>query len=207
MNTLVGLGGAFAVGAGLAYVLDPDRGQRRRALAQDQLVSAAHTAGDAMDATARDVRNRLAGTVARVRSMFQPDEASDDVIVARVRAEMGGVARHAHAIEVTARDGYVTLRGPILTAEADRLLERVARVRGVCGVDNQLAVHQNPDGVPALQGDGALTGPRSAFMQETWSPTTRLLAGMGGMAVAVAAIGLLARERPRSEVIRGSSAA
>jgi uncharacterized membrane protein len=217
MNSLVGLSGALGLGAGLAYLLDPERGRRRRALASDQIVSAAHAAGDAADATARDVRNRVLGTIARVRSMFEDDHASDDVIVERVRARMGSSVRHARAIDVTARDGHVTLRGPILADEVDGVLRRVRRVRGVCSVDDRLEVHDEPHDVPSLQGEGALGGPRSAFMQTWWSPTARLTAGLAGAALTLygvrepglvrttlgfAGLGLLARALTNLELTR-----
>jgi uncharacterized membrane protein len=185
MNSLVGLSGALGLGATLAYLLDPERGRRRRALASDQLISAAHAAGDAADATSRDVGNRIMGTIARVRSLFAPDNATDDVIVERVRSRMGSTVRHTRGIFVTARDGHVTLRGPVLAGEVVPLLRRVTNVRGVSSVDNQLDVHHSADSIPSLQGDGALTGPRSTFMQASWSPTARLAAGAAGAALAL----------------------
>jgi hypothetical protein len=185
MNNLVGLTGALGIGAGLAYLFDPDRGRRRRALATDRIASAAHAAGDAADATSRDVKNRLFGTVASLRSRFRPDDVSDDVLVERVRSRMGSVVRHARAIDVTARDGHVTLRGPILADEVGRLLRRVGAVRGVETVDNQLEVHPEAGDVPDLQGAGPLPGPRSAFMQTSWSPTARLAAGAAGALLAL----------------------
>ena len=59
-SVLVGAG----AGAGLMYLLDPDLGNRRRALMRDQLVRAGHVTGDAVDVTSRDVRNRARGAVA-----------------------------------------------------------------------------------------------------------------------------------------------
>lgn len=66
--------GAFAAGAGLGvaimYILDPDWGRRRRALIRDQMVHAAHELGDLRDDSrgrAKDLRNRVAGTVAEAR--------------------------------------------------------------------------------------------------------------------------------------------
>jgi uncharacterized membrane protein len=217
MNTLVGLSAAFGIGSGLAYLLDPERGRRRRALAGDRLVSVAHTAGDALDATSRDVRNRVAGTIARARSLFEDDAPGDDVLVARVRARLGGVVRHTRAISVDARDGRVTLRGPILADEVPALLACVARVRGVRDVDNQLDVRLDPGDDPALQGGGVLGGPRSAFMQASWSPTARLTAGIAGgvltlygvrepgilrTVVGFAGLGLLARALTNLEMTR-----
>jgi hypothetical protein len=52
------------VGAGLMYVLDPQAGRRRRALARDQAVHLAHEARDAANVVARDMRNRAQGLAA-----------------------------------------------------------------------------------------------------------------------------------------------
>src|ERR671928_1172414 len=59
------------VGAGLEFLLDPDRGARRRALVRDQAVRASHKLGDELDATTRDLRNRAKGSAAELRSRFR----------------------------------------------------------------------------------------------------------------------------------------
>jgi plasmid replication initiation protein len=99
------------LGAALMYAFDPDRGKRRRALVRDKLVSSTETAVDAASATARDLRNRAQGLYASVTS--STEDASDEVLVARVRSKMGRVVSHPSAIEVTAAEGQVTLSGPI----------------------------------------------------------------------------------------------
>src|SRR5207237_1648669 len=123
-----------ASGLGLMYFLDPDQGRRRRALVRDQMVHAAHKTGDAVDATARDIAKRAKGAVAELRGRFQDAEVSDDVLRERVRARIGAVIGHAGAIDATIVDGRVTLNGPVLADEVDRLLRRVAAVRGVRSV-------------------------------------------------------------------------
>ncbi len=202
---LLGLLGAAASGLGLMYFLDPDQGRRRRALVRDQMVHAAHKTGDAVDATSRDIANRAKGAVAELRGRFQDAEVSDDVLRERVRARIGAVIGHAGAIDVEVADGIVTLRGPVLAHEVERLLRRVAAVRGVKGVDDRLDVHAEPGDIPALQGRPRT--PRGGevldFMQNNWSPTTRLFTGAAGAAcvtwgvrrldaigLAVAAVGL-----------------
>jgi hypothetical protein len=57
ISFLAGVG----LGAGLMYVLDPQMGRRRRALARDQFVRLAHEAEDAAGVVARDMRNRAQG--------------------------------------------------------------------------------------------------------------------------------------------------
>jgi hypothetical protein len=56
-SMLVGAG----LGAGLMYILDPQMGRRRRALARDKMVSMGHTAQDAAGVVSRDMRNRAQG--------------------------------------------------------------------------------------------------------------------------------------------------
>lgn len=178
---LTGLG----LGVALAYILDPDRGRRRRAMATDKAVSAAHTAADAVDTTSRDVRNRMRGRLAWLRSSFTSDDVDDHVLVERVRAKTGGVVGHSRSLDVSASGGHVTLRGPVLRREADRLVRVASRTRGVKAVDNQLEIHDSAADIPGLQGQPRRRegGPRSAFAQEVWSPTARLLGGLTGAAL------------------------
>jgi uncharacterized membrane protein len=174
----------LSFGVSLAYLLDPDRGRRRRARVRDSVVHHAIETQKALGTTARDVRNRVSGTAARFGRAFRHDRTSDDVLVPRVRAEMGRVVSHPHAIEVSAEGGVVTLRGPILSGEARRLLAAVRRVPGVVKVVNQLEPHQQADHVPALQGGRMRRNSRVDLLQPRWSPTTRLLVGAGGAGLA-----------------------
>jgi osmotically-inducible protein OsmY len=184
--------GGIGLGAALMYMLDPDRGRRRRALVRDQLAHVASRVPDAIDAAARDLSNRARGLVAESSAIFTSDEASDEVIVERVRSKMGRVVSHPHAIEVAANEGRITLRGPILADEVDELLSCVSSVKGVKDVENQLEVHSEADNVPSLQGGRPRPGDRFELMQENWSPTARLL--VGGAGGALAAYGLSRRD-------------
>jgi hypothetical protein len=185
--------GGIGIGAALMYMLDPDRGNRRRALVRDKLVSAAHKTSDGLGATARDLRNRASGLAAQSRSMLSGEETTDEVLAARVRSKMGRIVSHPSSIEVAANEGRVTLRGPILTREVDDLLSCVSGVEGVTGIDNQLEVHERAGDIPGLQGAGRQRpGDRFELMQENWSPTARVLAGVAGGALA--AYGLSRRD-------------
>ena len=142
-------------GAGLMYLLDPDRGTRRRALVRDQIVHGAHELGDrgeAVGSRARDLRNRAYGAAAEARARLRREPVDDVVLHARVRAGMGRVASNPGAIEVTAEGGRVTLAGPVLEEEANDLLECVEGVPGVREVVNRLEARSAPDEAPALQG-------------------------------------------------------
>lgn len=77
-----------------------------------------------------------------VRSRLEPGEqrVDDIALVERVRAAMGKLVSDPRAIEVRARDGCVTLKGPALQNEIAELVACAGRVRGVRAVDNRMSV-------------------------------------------------------------------
>ena len=89
--------GGVGPGAALMYMLDPDRGKRRRARVRDQLTRAANRVPPAISAAARDLRNRARGLAAQAGSMFSSGEVTDEVLAARVRSRMGRVVSYPHA--------------------------------------------------------------------------------------------------------------
>jgi uncharacterized membrane protein len=198
----------MVIGAGAMYLLDPDRGARRRSLLRDQGVHVGHKLGDGLAATARDARNRTVGAAAEMRSRFRSDQADDEVLHERVRSAIGRVVSHPGAINVIVNEGRVTLSGHVLADEVDDLTARVQRVRGVSEVRNELEIHRSANGVPALQGGGRPREERPELLQDNWAPTTRLVIGaLGGVlavqglrrsdparrALTVVGLGLLAR--------------
>ena len=152
MNKNISFATGLALGGALMYVFDPDSGRRRRALVRDRATRLSHKTTDGLAATARDLSNRAAGSVAEVRSRFRADEPSDGILVERVRAELGRAVSHAAAIDVEAHKGTVRLCGPILTREMSSLLRAVESVPGVRRIDNQLEAHDQPGNIPSLQG-------------------------------------------------------
>jgi len=181
------IGGA-AVGVALMYFLDPNSGRRRRARTRDKVVHAARLVNDGAKVTARDTVHRAQGAWAGAKRLFAHDEeVGDDVLVERVRAELGRVVSHPHAIEVAASGGHVTLIGPILSHEVRPLLRAVRGVPGVRAVSDQLTVYNEPDHVPSLQGGEPRTGGRFELLQENWSPAARVVVGGVGAALMLAA--------------------
>lgn len=142
----------FALGAVFMYAFDPTGGRRRRALVKDQVTRLAHTTADGVDAKARDLSNRAAGTVAKARRRFRANPQDDDVLVERVRAALGRAVSHPRAIDVEAHNGTIRLCGPILSHEVISLLRAVESVPGVRNLDNQLEPHDRPGDIPSLQG-------------------------------------------------------
>ncbi len=178
--------GAFGLGVAAMYFLDPGRGARRRSIARDKILRALNKAGDAVDTTQRDLRNRARGLAAEARGRFEDEIVDDDVLVARVRAELGRIVSHPSAVVVTADSGSVTLAGPILVDEAGELVSRVHAVRGVRDVIDLLDVRETAENIPALQGGAVRRGSELELLQENWTPATRLLVGAAGGALVLA---------------------
>jgi hypothetical protein len=155
-----------AIGAGLMYLFDPERGRRRRARLRDQAVHLNRELVDMVDTAQRDFKHRAEGMVARVRSTFETGTADDRVLQARVRAELGRLVSHPGAIHVEARDGVVTLTGPILREEVRGLLSGVESVRGVTRVISHLEPHDSAENVPMFE------RPRSGCRSWTGGSTT-----------------------------------
>ena len=171
-----------AIGAGLAFILDPARGGRRRALVRDKVVRGTRVAGEALDATARDMRNRARGMAASTRGRFWSEDVDDARLLERVRAKLGRVCSHPHAIDVDVTDSEVTLRGPVLADEVHDLLTTAASVRGVQSVVNELEPHDSAAGVPSLQGDRRRAGASLDLLQPNWAPATRALVSVAAVA-------------------------
>lgn len=182
-NGAVAALGGLGLGAALMYFLDPSRGARRRALTADRARRVTRRTQHAVESTVRDIENRAQGVASRVRNARDDDHPTDDVLVARVRSELGRVCSHPRAIIVTAESGHITLSGPVLEREVPAILSAARGTRGVQGVDNRLEAHEQPGNVPSLQGGVPRTGTHMELMQEHWTPAARLLVGTGGAAL------------------------
>jgi hypothetical protein len=181
MNKALTFGAGLGLGTGLMYLLDPDRGRRRRALLRDKGAWALRKTGDCIEVTAHDLRNRAQG-ITHIHSSSEP--VDDRIVAERVRSKLGRVVAHPGAIEVNALNGAVTLSGPILVEEMSELLKCVNGVRGVKQVINNLEAHEQADNHPALQSGRERQGAHFEFFQENWSPAARVLAGAAGASLA-----------------------
>jgi hypothetical protein len=145
IRTIGILVGGLGLGAALMYVLDPERGKRRRAIVRDKAVSGAHRAGERLSARSRDVANRARGVASELKSLTRDEETTDRVLEERVRAELGRVVTKPASIEVAAIAGTVVLSGAIVASEVDDLLSSVRGVSGVEDVENRLEVYETPE--------------------------------------------------------------
>ncbi|MEW5855403.1 MAG: BON domain-containing protein [Myxococcota bacterium] len=174
--------GGVIAGAYFMYMLDPRLGRRRRAITRDRLFHAARSTANAARIAGKDAVNRTRGVFAESRAALHPQPVPDDVLEARVRSKLGRACSHPHAVQVTARDGCVELRGDILGSELKNALRAVEGVQGICTIDNRLRLHNRAD-IPSLQGGHHRTGERFELLQNHWSPATRF--GMGLAATAM----------------------
>lgn len=193
----------LVLGAGLMYLLDPNEGRTRRAHLRDKITGALHDGRDFVGTGVRDLRNRAEG-VARNRgggveepsASRRSDFAGDDALAERVRAQLGRYVSHPRALSVEARDGSVTLHGPIFRGEAEPLIGAVSSVRGVREVLNRLEPHDPGADVPGLQGHGRRRGDAGSRLPVRMTPGLQLVAGvLGATAVAYGAGRIASRLR------------
>ena len=177
-NPLTLLGGV-GLGAGLMYLLDPDGGRRRRALARDKAVHGLKVSGKALRKTSSDLGNRTRGLVAEAGSLLRKGSADDRKLEGRVRSKLGRHLSHPSALQVQCQDGLVTLSGPVLASELDKVLAKVQKIKGVHEVESRLEINDQDE--ISTNGGRRLT-PRTAAL------------GLGGVG-ALAGLGLLARSK------------
>jgi uncharacterized membrane protein/osmotically-inducible protein OsmY len=170
--------GYLGLGAGLMYLLDPDRGRRRRALARDRMKHTVNVLGGATKITARDLSHRVHGLLADGGHLFRNQEVSDETLEARVRSKLGRLISHPHAIAVAVDHGRVALSGPVPADEVAILLKSVSKIPGVRVVKDALMAHIRTDDAPGMQS----ARPR-ARSRTNWTPTKRLFACAAGGAL------------------------
>lgn len=100
MNRGLTFGVGLGIGTGMMYLLDPDRGRRRRALLRDKCVSATRKTGEGIETAARDLSNRARGIATSIQSVFTSAEPDDAVLSDRVRSKLGRIVSHPGAIKV-----------------------------------------------------------------------------------------------------------
>ena len=186
MPKVLHLGVATAVGATVMFLLDPERGARRRAMARDQVAHAWRKTRRFANAAGVDLGNRLWGLSARARRTRWDEARERDAIIERARAAIGRVVTHPGALHLMVdEDGVVRLDGAILSSELPPLLSAIRRVEGVSRIDNRLMVRHTSEGVPGLQGAG--TAARHRIRHALRAPGIQA-AAIFGSGIAVAAL-------------------
>ena len=179
--SLVGTAGlGVGVGAGLMYLLDPQGGRGRRALARDKSLSALKQGGKAAAKTSRHLGNKTKGLVAEAGSKLRKSDLADDgqKLLKKVQKAVRASVSHPSAIDPILENGRVYLHGLVLASEVALLLAAIEAVEGVDSVENRLEIHESPKDLAAFR-KGA----------KRWvGPATRVLTGTTGSALALAGL-------------------
>jgi len=110
--------GGMAIGAGLMYLVDAGLGIGRRA--------------------------RRRGPAARALIPVVPRRPTvpDWVLAERARLESWRTTANPDSIQISVRDGCVTLWGPVLAEEPERLREKLVKLPGLRKLDLQLTMRE-----------------------------------------------------------------
>jgi osmotically-inducible protein OsmY len=139
----------LGLGAGLMYFLDPQHGNRRRAMVVDKANRFVNSIDESIEKALEDTRNRTRGVLSEMTAKLSDQGAPDWILEERVRSNLGRVARHSRAVTVTADGGRIYLSGPVLREDEDAIVKTAMRTRGVHGVENQLQLFDSPESIPA----------------------------------------------------------
>jgi len=138
---------AGALGASVAYFLDPDRGKTRRAKALDQVRAAFRRFGRRSGRLARKAESDAHAAWQRATHPVPENPPTDDeTLKQKVETELFGKPGVAKGkIVVNVEDGVVVLRGEVDNTEQMTDLAALAlKIPGVAGVQNLLHLPQEP---------------------------------------------------------------
>jgi HSP20 family molecular chaperone IbpA len=139
---------AGALGAGMAYFFDPDRGKSRRSKALDRIAAAFRRLGRRSGRLARKTESDAYAAWQRATHPVHEDPPTDDeTLKQKVETKLFGKPGVAKSkIVVNVEDGVVVLRGEVDGPEQMTDLAALAlKIPGVAGVQNLLHL---PDETP-----------------------------------------------------------
>ena len=155
----VGAAGAGALGAAVAYFLDPDRGRSRRVRAKDQAAAKARRAKETAERRARYAQGRVEGVRARSQGFGTPTPVDNVTLAQEVKAALSRLPFSTQDVTVEAVDGKITLRGQVAEeGEIDQARDAVAGVDGVTEVESHL---HRPDAAAPNKADAEGAGAES----------------------------------------------
>ena len=130
----------LAVGAIAAAFLDPRRGAARRAKLRDKFIHFGHLLEHQAIGRSIDWRQRARGRLYEVR--HKRERVEDDILVERVRAQIGKRVSNMHSLVISADNGRVIIAGPVKATERAGLIDILHKTRGVVDVDIRPAHHR-----------------------------------------------------------------
>ncbi len=137
---VLGLG----LGAGAAYLADPDRGRSRRDQLTDQVAARTRELTEEASNQAKMAADRAKGNVIESTKDVLPEDVPDDPKLLQQRVQSHALGGRDDVADVIVRvdgPGRVALKGTVPSAETERdLLVLVADVEGVTDVRSELSV-------------------------------------------------------------------
>lgn len=139
---------AVGLGAALEYFLDPDRGRRRRAMAQDRTAALARRCARQASQLARYAASTAVGWKERAEyaGIKPAPPANDEMLTQRVESEVfRDPSVPKGQLNINSEHGLVVLRGQVDSEGMIREIEdKVRKVPGVKGVENLLHLPGTP---------------------------------------------------------------
>lgn len=137
--------GAAAAGAGLAYLLDPDRGRSRRVRLMDQTRARIRRGAGSVREQVDYQRGVARGLAHKVTEPLRPERSYDDTtLLQKVRSEALGPLMPSSTVDVRVSDGGIMVEGSVGSEEERaRLLDSIRRVEGVHTIEDRLRVNSN----------------------------------------------------------------
>jgi len=156
--------GGICLGAGLMYILDPNRGRTRRAWLREKATHGIHVLQRETNKQLRNAGNHILGRAQEIRSSIRDPSAAipDDILLDRVRAQLGRDVRHLRMLDFTVEDGCVMVQGPVLRGEAEKVQRRLNKTRGVRDCDVHLQEVSQPE-MERLAGSRGFSPERAAM--------------------------------------------
>lgn len=132
-------------GAGMAHLLDPDRGRERRIRIRDQAVAKGRALARSTTRKARYMAGKAQGATIEAAKTALPEDVPADPrkLEQRIRSDVFGYRDDVHDVVIKVEaPGEVTLSGSVPSrAVRDGLLAEVNDVEGVLDVNSDLSVH------------------------------------------------------------------
>jgi gas vesicle protein len=137
---LIGAG----IGAGAAYLADPDRGKSRRTQFSDQAAARAREVSEDLQNKAKMAADRAKGEAIEAAKDALPEDVPDDpkLLEQRIKSEVFGHRDDVQDVVLRVdAPGTVAVKGTVPNSESERdLIAKVAEVEGVIDVRSELSV-------------------------------------------------------------------
>lgn len=185
-DTLLVGAACLSFGAGMMYLLDPNRGRSRRARVQSKTAGLYKDVGHFAIKAKTDLQNRATGLLAEAKSKLRREgEVDDDILEARVRSRLGHVMEHSRVISLAVDKGCVRLEGPVPADRIDDLISAVGSVSGVKEVINRMQAQSPSKTTSGTNRTAAASRERSGPAGNGASPIIRLAASAIGGTLAI----------------------